>query len=64
MNKEENKQHALENGYSLICDGKYPFELEREWNSILNIVPKAYRVVWQNTPVIDDVFKIQEDDSK
>jgi hypothetical protein len=58
MNEEENKQHALENGYVLICDGKYTFELEREWSSILGIVPDDYCVAWQNTP------KQMEDDSK
>ena len=46
MNKEENKQHAIENGYDLIMNGKYTFELEREWNSILDIVPEDYRLIW------------------
>ena len=27
-------------------NGKYTFELEREWNSILDIVPNDYRVAW------------------
>ena len=47
MDKEENKQHALDNDYDLMCGGKYTFELEREWNSILNIVPEDYFVMWQ-----------------
>ena len=53
MNEEENtnrtnsnSNHAIDNGYVLICDGKYTFELEREWNSILNVVPEDYRLIW------------------
>ena len=46
MNEEENKQHANELGYDLICSGKYTAELEREWDSILKIVPDDYRLIW------------------
>jgi hypothetical protein len=46
MNEEENKQHANELGYDLICSGKYTAELEREWNSILGIVPYDYLDIW------------------
>ena len=46
MNEEENKQHASELGYDLIMNGKYTAELEREWNSILGIVPDDYRLIW------------------
>jgi len=47
MNKEENKQHANDLGIKLIMNGKYTAELEREWNSILNIVPEDYFCIWQ-----------------
>ena len=53
-----NTQRALEHSYNLIMNGKYTFELEREWNSILGIVPDDYCVAWQNTP------KQMEDDNK
>jgi len=59
MNKKENKQHALEHGYDLICDGKYTFELEREWSSILGIVPDDYRVAW----IDNRTMKQMEDDN-
>ena len=61
MNEEENKQHAIENGYDLLMNGKYTFELEREWNSILSIVPEDYFVMWQLNYYNK---KKEEDDSK
>ena len=59
MNEEENKQHASELGYDLIMNGKYTAELEREWNSILGIVPDDYRVAW----IDDRTMKLMEDDN-
>ena len=59
MNKEENKQHASELGYDLIMNGKYTAELEREWNSILGIVPDDYRVAW----IDNRTMKLMEDDN-
>jgi len=59
MNKEENKQHASELGYDLIMNGKYTAELEREWNSILGIVPDDYRVAW----IDNRTMKQMEDDN-
>ena len=59
MNEEENKQHAIELGYDLICSGKYTAELEREWNSILGIVPNDYRVAW----IDNRTMKQMEDDN-
>ena len=71
MNEEENKQHALDNGYDLICNGKYTFELEREWSSILgilDIVPDDYRVAWNHLDILDKsanrIMKQMEDDNK
>ena len=59
MNEEENKQHANELGYDLIMNGKYTAELEREWNSILGIVPNDYRVAW----IDNRTMKQMEDDN-
>jgi len=59
MNEEENKQHASELGYDLIMNGKYTAELEREWNSILGIVPDDYRVAW----IDNRTMKLMEDDN-
>ena len=59
MNKEENKQHANDLGIDLICDGQYTAELEREWGSILGIVPDDYRVAW----IDNRTMKQMEDDN-
>lgn len=46
ISEEDNKKHANDLGYDLICDGQYTPELEREWNSILKIVPDYYLSMW------------------
>jgi len=62
MNEEENKQHASELGYDLIMNGKYTAELEREWNSILGIVPNDYLCVWLG--VYYDKLKEEDDNNE
>ena len=42
----KNISHAKEHGYYLLCGGRYTMELEREWSSILGIVPNDYSIAW------------------
>ena len=42
----KNIAHAKEHGYYLLCGGRYTMELEREWSSILGIVPHDYSIAW------------------
>ena len=62
MNKDENKQRALEHGYDLICRGKYTFELEREWSSILGIVPDYYLSMWLINNVTKENITFQSEE--
>ena len=62
MNEEENKQHASELGYDLICDGQYTPELEREWNSILGIVPDYYLSMWLINNVTKENITFQSEE--
>ena len=43
---EKNKAHAKEHGFYLLCNGRYSMELDREWDSILRIVPHDYSIAW------------------
>ena len=61
MNKKENKQHANDLGIDLIMNGKYTAELEREWGSILGIVPDDYRVAWIDKRTIPRMFVVEDD---
>ena len=38
----DNISEAKRNGYHLICGGRYTWLLEREWDSIISIVPEEY----------------------
>ena len=42
----KNRAHAKEHGYYLLCGGRYTMELEREWCSILDIVPEQFAQAW------------------
>ena len=37
-----NIAEAKKNGYHLLCGGRFTWHLEREWDSILSIVPEEY----------------------
>ena len=66
ISEEDNKKHANDLGYDLICDGQYTPELEREWNSILKIVPDYYLSMWllmnlpQNKILVKKILHFKE----
>ena len=62
MNEEENKQHANDLGIDLICDGQYTAELEREWGSILGIVPDYYLSMWLINNVTKENITFQSEE--
>jgi len=41
-----NRAEAKANGYYLLCGGRYTWQLEREWHSILSIVPEDFAEAW------------------
>ena len=37
-----NISEAKKNGFHLLCGGRFTWQLEREWDSIISIVPEEY----------------------
>jgi len=58
----DNISEAKRNGYHLICGGRYTWLLEREWNSILDIVPEEYAEAWGLSKV--DVERVMNEEAQ